>query len=686
MSTSYINKKIIIKDLHRQHQKNGKITDCGPVVIEWDNTGDNKKIPSEVLQICLKKWWLSTDDTITISRSEFRKACIIPYLTGLWLDPSSLLRTPENINETAVDNLVLPQLENWEGWILYYPREQKFIPDIIKKKCASAQTLSIEPLPSEKPPFDSDEGKKLYNNQGLLFLPNEYIAMGGVFTDMYGWGAYFIIQGLLNTAVYIYKNPQASIYIAGVKRKVTTEDAIHLFKIAKGMVDNHIYQINFYGGFVLNSNRTYLMTRSQPPLFTREALAVYEFQKEYGEKLQLDYYETLDKYLRVKNANFKTPESYDEWLKREVLPAAVDYYNYWTNPRFDPASWSFKENAKSFNPRIATVIDEEEDKKFTAYRYYPDGKGPILESVRCVMPKNNQLYPDAALFFSENPDKNPINPKSGLHLFWDPECNNYYNLTEDFYAADRAMRESGFDLSGRYGEVGQYSTCYAPVCLNSLLLQMGKDIVFIQENIEGETSSQVTERLLNRVILNNSRIAELINSMMWTDKSGYYSDLRVEDDYNLPRHTYEYATSFYPLWAGAVADNERQVQLLTSELLKNRINGVATSLKQTGNNCDYPYVRAPIQSFLVEALHNVEGDLQKEAQKIAMDIQEKFINIIDTTFATHGVLLDFYNCEDPTLAYSVERGYGQNQSNYGWTNGVYMHFLNNISEKSPSTE
>ena len=84
--------------------------------------------------------------------------------------------------------------------------------------------------------------------QGLLYLPNPYVVPGGRFNEMYGWDSYFIVLGL---------------------------EADHREALAKGMVDNFFFEIEHYGG-VLNANRTYYLTRSQPPFLTSMIRAVYE--------------------------------------------------------------------------------------------------------------------------------------------------------------------------------------------------------------------------------------------------------------------------------------------------------------------------------------------------------------------------------------------------------------------------
>src|SRR6185436_1446858 len=89
--------------------------------------------------------------------------------------------------------------------------------------------------------------------------------------EMYGWDSYFIQVGLL--------------------RDGETE-------LAKNMADNFIYQVQNYGK-VLNANRTYYLTRSQPPFLTRMILGVYR----------------------------KTHDL--KWLQAAV-PAIEKYYGFWT--------------------------------------------------------------------------------------------------------------------------------------------------------------------------------------------------------------------------------------------------------------------------------------------------------------------------------------------------------------------
>ena len=67
-----------------------------------------------------------------------------------------------------------------------------------------------------------------------------FVVPGGRFNEMYGWDSYFEALGLL------------------VDNRV---------ELARGMVENFVYEIEHYGK-ILNANRSYYLTRSQPPFLT----------------------------------------------------------------------------------------------------------------------------------------------------------------------------------------------------------------------------------------------------------------------------------------------------------------------------------------------------------------------------------------------------------------------------------
>ena len=75
-----------------------------------------------------------------------------------------------------------------------------------------------------------------------------YVVPGGRFNELYAWDSYFIVLGLLQDG-----------------RK----------DLARDMADNLLYEAENYG-IIPNANRTYYLTRSQPPFLTSIIRAVYD--------------------------------------------------------------------------------------------------------------------------------------------------------------------------------------------------------------------------------------------------------------------------------------------------------------------------------------------------------------------------------------------------------------------------
>ena len=75
-----------------------------------------------------------------------------------------------------------------------------------------------------------------------------FVVPGGRFNEMYGWDSYFESLGLL------------------VDGKV---------ELAKAMADNFQYEIEHYGK-ILNANRSYYLTRTQPPFYTSLIREIYQ--------------------------------------------------------------------------------------------------------------------------------------------------------------------------------------------------------------------------------------------------------------------------------------------------------------------------------------------------------------------------------------------------------------------------
>jgi len=614
-----------------------------------------------------------------ISPRTFALRCVVPYIHGLWLDPKILYRSHADIVAQARDRLI----EHPAGKpfpIFYPPSLAQQVESALHGAIAPGDNVVLEPLPDPLPRPSLDPAS-LYNNIGLLYLPNACVVPGDTFNEMYGWDSFFIIEGLLASVDAIMNNPTTLVWSPEDKTLYplsTDPSAKHyyrhfakrLFDTAKGMVDNHIFEIEYYG-FVLNANRTYYLTRSQPPLFTQEALAVLRSARAYG----FAYEETLAPYLAAIDPTFVAPRNFQEWIAREVLPAAQRYYAYWTDPRQIRAG-------SDHNPRVASV--EHRGQRHPVYLYGTTGIGPAPEVARSTQPQNRQLYQSHARYFEAHPEANLG------HLFYHPEnvcagpeptggCGDpVYGLTQTFYAADRAIRASGYDLSGRFGEAGEWAMHYAPISLNVLLLRMAEDIDRL-----AMTAGQAPPHGADALEARRRFLADF-----FARGDGGYGDRYVGGA--LPagreRFAYPYATQAYLLWAEALDDPGAAFALLQAlqqagdgEALlagpETTRFGVPSSTRDTGMQWDAPFAWAPVQYFA--ALGLLRNAFPAEAA-VAM---AQWIAAVNAFFARSAVLIEKYDSKDPTADARAKVGYAQTQRGFGWTNAVYLLFVNRLYQR-----
>jgi alpha,alpha-trehalase len=308
--------------------------------------------------------------------SQARLDAVHRYIKAAW---STLSRSNRDLAAAAQDpKLHLPPGTRWPVYLSCREdrsRVEKELSALLgPQELAKVELRVLPPQPL------------LLQEHGLLYLPRPYVVPGGRFNEMYGWDSYFIQVGLLRDGE---------------------------LERARDMVENFVYEIEHYGT-VLNANRTYYLSRSQPPFLSQMVLGVFR--------------QTHDK----------------EWL-RGTLPAIEAYYRFWTNP-----------------PHLAGETG--------LSRYFDLGDGPAAEVLADERDAQGRTHYDRvrALFRSQ-----PVGGDDDLSAYYDGKADR---LTELFYKGDRSMRESGFDPSNRFGPLNVDVIHYAPVCLNALLYQMEQDL------------------------------------------------------------------------------------------------------------------------------------------------------------------------------------------------------------------
>jgi alpha,alpha-trehalase len=438
--------------------------------------------------------------------------------------------------------------------------------------------------------------------QGLLYLPNPYVVPGGMFNEMYGWDSYFIIRGLI-------------------------EDG--RLNLARDIVDNFFFEIDHYGD-VLNANRAYYLTRSQPPFLTSMIRAVYEAEGAHG---QAD----------------------PAWLRKAYEHAVTDY-RFWTSPPHLAGSTGlsrFYGLGEGPVPELGAATDQYYEAVAHYFLLHPEGSQPYLELVQNgkngLKPK--VMGPEFSLNLKYKPKKK--------HSKLQEETLDKFALTPRFYKGDRSMRESGFDVSFRFGPFGAATPDFAAVGLNCLLYKSEKDLEWMSNQLGmKDAASEWAERAENR--------RKEINRYFWSRTYGLYYD------YNFKLGTqsrYSYATTFYPLWVG-LATPEQAKEVVKNLSAFDRPGGIVMSMVSTGAQWDAPYGWAPIQLIAIEGLRRY-GD-EAEANGISL----QFLSMVLDNFRRDGTIFEKYDVDNRTSATSIQVGYKTNVVGFGWTNGVFLALYN----------
>ena len=438
---------------------------------------------------------------------------------------------------------------------------------------------------------------------GLLYLNNKYVVPGGRFNEMYGWDSYFIVRGLVED-----------------KR----------IELARGMVENFFFEIEHYGA-VLNANRTYYLTRSQPPFLTSMILAVYDAQKASGKEDRV-------------------------WLERAYGYAARDH-GLWTR-----------------EPHLAGTTG--------LSRYYDFGNGPAPESIK----DETGHYRQVAAFFlgqqqdvwrdylvPQKPDETHVGPLFALQVcdsskaMAQAACDSagVASLSADYYKGDRAMRESGYDVSFRFGPHGARTHHFAPVCLNSLLYKAEKDL----EQISGMLGRPAdAEDWRKRAEERKERIQQYL----WDSERGLYFDYDFE---NGKRSDYEYVTAFFPLWAGIPTQEQARVVVQHLPTFE-KPGGLVMSTHETGAQWDFPYAWAPDQLVADEGIRRY--GFNAEADRVSYE----FLSTVAENFRRDGTIREKYNALTRSSETQVTAGYHMNIVGFGWTNGAFLVLLHQLPETS----
>jgi alpha,alpha-trehalase len=515
---------------------------------------------------------------------------ILEYISSAW----DTLTRSMNDCQSVVD----PKIK--VAPVLYLPAG--FAEPAALKKLAADCNVRVEHLPIEIHHLGEIDTSK-FQPHGLLYLENKYVVPGGRFNEMYGWDSYFIVRGLLRSG---------------------------RVELARGMVDNFFFEIEHYGA-MLNANRTYYLTRSQPPFLSSMFVDVYRASHKDGE---------VDKV----------------WLERAYADLEKDY-GMWTH-----------------DPHLAEQTG--------LSRYYDFGEGPPAEAVQ----DESGFYRKVAGYFFFHPAEaddylvesgsEGNQPAAGAAYTLQvcdaattmatPGCDKAhpFKLSADYYKGDRSMRESGFDVSSRFGAYGSATHHYAPVCLNSLLYKTEKDLEQISRWLgRADDAKTWSKRAEER--------KKLITHYLWNNEQGLFFDFNFQTK---RMSKYEYASTFYPLWAG-LATPEQAKAVVSNLKGFEQPGGLPMSTTESGAQWDLPYGWGNIEMVVIDGLRRY--GFNADADRISYE----FLSTVAENFRRDGNIREKYNVVTRSSESHVELGYEMNVVGFGWTNAAFLELLHGIPKE-----
>jgi len=512
---------------------------------------------------------------------------ILEYISTAW---DTLTRSMTDCQSLVDPKIKVPP-------VLYLPAD--IAEPAAVQKLASDCNVRVEHLPFVIHRLGEIDTSKIQAH-GLLYLENKYVVPGGRFNEMYGWDSYFIIRGLLRAG---------------------------RVELARGMVDNFFFEVEHYGA-MLNANRTYYLTRSQPPFLS---------------SMFVDVYDALEK------SGHKDPR----WLAKAYADLEKDY-----------ETWNRE-------PHLAGDTG--------LSRYYDFGEGPPAEAVQ----DETGFYRKVATYFFFHPahadsyvqENLPGAAQSAAGSLYSlqvcevpttmarAECEKRreFKLGSDYYKGDRSMRESGFDVSFRFGPFGAATHHYAPVCLNSLLYKTEKDMEQISRWLGHPSDAEKwSKRAEER--------RKLITRYLWDEKSGWFFDYNLQTG---ERSSYRYATTFYPLWAGLATPEQAKAVVKNLPALDHP-GGVAMSTEESEAQWDLPYGWGNIEMLVIDGMRRY--GFKADADRVSYE----FLSMVAENFNRDGNIREKYNVVTRSSESHVELGYQMNVVGFGWTNAAFLELLHDL--------
>ncbi|CAG09057.1 unnamed protein product [Tetraodon nigroviridis] len=244
---------------------------------------------------------------------------------------------------------------------------------------------------------------------------------------------------------------------------------------------------------------------------------------------------------------------------------------------------------------------------------------------------------------------------------------------QQLWADLKSGAESGWDFTSRWyidgsgqnsGTLRETRTSQIlPTDLNALLCRCENTLASFHRILGDEEEAGAYERAAALRL-------EAMESLLWDADEGAWFDYSLATH---SRHLAFYASNLAPLWAQCYSQPEmaeKAVQYLKRSGALRYPGGIPTSLKESGQQWDYPNAWPPLQHMLIDGLSKVPSE---EARQLAFELAQRWIRSNWLAYTKHKAMFEKYDVRkegEPGAGgeYNVQLG-------FGWTNGVALQLL-----------
>ncbi|XP_076002067.1 trehalase [Genypterus blacodes] len=247
------------------------------------------------------------------------------------------------------------------------------------------------------------------------------------------------------------------------------------------------------------------------------------------------------------------------------------------------------------------------------------------------------------------------------------------DLQQRLWADLKAGAESGWDFSSRWyvdGEGNNNGTLrdtrtsqILPTDLNALLCLTEKKLASFNRLLgEGQAAGRFDQAAARRM--------EAMEVVLWDAERGAWFDFNIQ---TMSLNFEFYPSNLAPVWAECYSQpemGEKAVQYLKASGALQFPNGVPTSLRDSGQQWDYPNAWPPLQHMLIQGLSKLPSE---NAKQLAFDLAQRWIRTNWLAYVKYEAMFEKYDVNGDGKPggggeYEVQLG-------FGWTNGVALQLL-----------